>query len=157
MNYRDGLVKETEFFTTAELAQKLKMNVQVIARKIQSGEMMAYKVGKDWRIPEKAVFAWLEERSNKSTRTTSVVVNNSPKSELPSVGVEVTRSRRKHLLEFILAQFEPTRNYSEDDVNRVIGRYDGDIDRLRAELLSESMMERTGKFFRRRQGYKLSD
>ena len=157
MIYHDGLVKETEFFTTAELAQKLKMNVQVIARKIQSGEMMAYKVGKDWRIPEKAVFAWLEERSNKTARGTAVVIGDSPKSEIPRVGIEVTRSRRKHLLEFFLAQFEPARNYSEEDVNRLIGRYDGDIDRLRAELLSEGMMERSGKFYRRRQGYKLSD
>jgi excisionase family DNA binding protein len=153
MNYHDGLVKETEFFTTAELAEKLKMNVQVIARKIQSGEMMAYKVGKDWRIPEKSVFAWLEERSNRTARGTSVLIEESPR----VAKTQVSRSRRKHLLEFILAQFEPGRSYSEEDVNRVIGRYDGDIDRLRAELLSEGLMEQSGRLYRRRSGYKLSD
>lgn len=157
MNYHDGLVKETEFFTTAELAEKLKMNVQVIARKIQSGEMMAYKVGKDWRIPEQAVFAWLEERSNRGVRNTSVIIDQIPKNRPTELGVEVARSRRKHLLEFILAQFETSKNYSEDDVNRVIGKYDNDIDQLRRELLSERMMEQSGRIFRRRAGYKLSD
>ena len=37
MEYNNGVIKDTEFFTTAELAQKLKMNVQVITRKVQAG------------------------------------------------------------------------------------------------------------------------
>lgn len=71
MSYQDGIVKQTEFFTTAELAQKLKMNVQVVTRKVQSGEIRAYKIGKEWRIPEVAVFEWLEGRTNRPNGTDS--------------------------------------------------------------------------------------
>jgi excisionase family DNA binding protein len=156
MNYRDGVVKETEFFTTAELADKLKMNVQVIARKIQAGEILAYKVGKDWRIPERAVFAWLEERSNKHVRYTSVVLESDAGHIAPEIKHQSVHSRRRYLLEFILAQFEVGKAYRIEDVNRVIARYDKDIESLRRELLTEGMMETSGNLFRRRMGYKLT-
>ena len=45
MNYTEGVIRNTEFFTTTELAEKLKMNVQVITRKVQAGEIRAYKIG----------------------------------------------------------------------------------------------------------------
>ncbi len=57
------------FFTTKELAGRLQMNVQVITRKVQRGEIRAYKLGKDWRIPESAIVEWLEKNSN--TKATS--------------------------------------------------------------------------------------
>ena len=66
MDYSEGIIKNTEFFTTSELAEKLKMNVQVITRKVQAGEIMAYKIGKDWRIPEQSVIQWLEQHSNRN-------------------------------------------------------------------------------------------
>ena len=39
-----------KFFTTNEIAEMLKMNVQVIARKLKYGELPGYKIGKDWRV-----------------------------------------------------------------------------------------------------------
>ena len=76
MQYNEGFIKNTEFFTTAELAKKLKMNTQVITRKIQSGEIRAYKIGKDWRIPEQSVFDWLENNSNDYKNPAKKQTNN---------------------------------------------------------------------------------
>ena len=157
MEYSEGVIRNTEFFTTTELAEKLKMNVQVITRKVQAGEISAYKIGKDWRIPEKSVYEWLERNSNHGGRTTArqKVVANFVKNEhierLPA-----QRSKRKYLLEYILAQFEPNRLYSEDDVNRIIARFHSDFCTVRREFIAEKMMDRVNGKYRRRTGYRLS-
>ncbi|MEW5995616.1 MAG: DUF2087 domain-containing protein [Candidatus Zixiibacteriota bacterium] len=158
MDYQEGIIRNTEFFTTTELAEKLKMNVQVITRKVQAGEISAYKIGKDWRIPERSVHEWLEKHSNKKGRPTlrQKVMDNFVKDDhiekLP-----VQRSKRKYLLEYILAQFEPSRLYSEEEVNKVISRYHEDFCTVRREFISEKMMDRVNGRYRRRTGYRLSD
>lgn len=160
MEMRQGLLKETEFFTTAELAKKLKMNVQVITRKVQAGEIEAYKIGKDWRIPEQSVHNWLARNSNQQPESIPTpkqkVVQNYVKDDhikrLPA-----QRSKRKFLLEYILAQFEPHREYREDEVNRIINRYHEDFETVRREFVTEHMMEPVKGGYRRRVGYQLSD
>jgi len=157
MDYKEGLIKKTEFFTTSELAEKLKMNVQVITRKVQAGEIQAYKIGKDWRIPEQSVHEWLERHCNQKTRTAKQkVVSNFVKNDhiekLPA-----QRSKRKYLLEYILAQFEPNRVYSEAEVNRTISRYHDDFCTVRREFIVEGMMDRVDNNYRRRAEYRLSD
>lgn len=157
MAYEEGIIKRTEFFTTSELAKKLKMNVQVITRKVQSGEIQAYKIGKDWRIPEQSVYRWLEKHSNQSRlsdrqKVVSSFVAGDHIPELPS-----QRSKRKYLLEYILAQFEPDRTYSEEEVNRTIGRYHDDFGTVRREFLAEGMMRFERGMYRRRANYRLSD
>ena len=158
MEYQEGIIKNTEFFTTAELAEKLKMNVQVITRKVQAGEIQAYKLGKDWRIPEQAVHQWLEAQSNKNGKRTprQKVVSNFVKDEHIE-NMPARRSKRKYLLEYILAQFEPNRSYSEDEVNRIVSRYHDDFCTVRREFITEKMMDRSNGHYRRRTGYKFSD
>lgn len=177
MTYTDGIVKNTEFFTTAELAKKLKMNVQVITRKVQAGEIKAYKIGKEWRIPEMSVYAWLESNVNAGKRAShgngngngnghgngnSKPDSNAEPMEAYAKITPVNRlpmqpSRRKYLLEYILAQFEPDRTYSEDEVNRIVERYHTDTETVRREFLSERMMVLDDKNYRRRSGYRLAD
>lgn len=157
MEYKEGLFKKTEFFTTSELAKKLKMNVQVITRKVQSGEIEAYKIGKDWRIPEQSVHSWLEKHSNQNGRSTrQKIVSNFVKDEhiekLPA-----QRSKRKYLLEYLLAQFEPNRVYTEEEVNRTISRFHDDFCTVRREFIAEKMMDRVDGKYRRRTEYRLSD
>lgn len=157
MDYKDGVIRKTEFYTTAELAKKLKMNVQVITRKVQSGEIQAYKIGKDWRIPEHSVHEWLERHSNQNNRSArQKVVSNFVKDDhidkLP-----VQRSKRKYLLEYILAQFEPNKVYSEDEVNKTIRRHHEDFCTVRREFIAEKMMDRVEGNYRRRTEYRLSD
>ncbi len=156
MEYNNGVIKDTEFFTTAELAQKLKMNVQVITRKVQAGEIFAYKLGKDWRIPESSVFQWLENNSNTN--------NGKPKKKTgarkPSRESDPPppqANKRKYLLEYILAQFEANRDYSEEDVNRIISRHDANFDGVRKEFLDERMLEKVGDNYHRRVEYQFSD
>ncbi len=156
MTYREGIIKETEFFTTAELAKKLKMNVQVITRKVQAGEIEAYKIGKDWRIPEHSVYNWLEHLSNKmASRPRKTVVLKSPDrsraDSIPGQG-----SQRKFLLEYILAQFDPNQTYGEDEVNKIIARYHNDFSSIREQFVGESMMDAVSGGFRRKAGYRFS-
>ena len=53
------------FLTSAEVADKLKLNQQVVVRKLQAGEIPGYKIGKDWRVAENQLLEWLESHSNR--------------------------------------------------------------------------------------------
>ena len=165
MDYYEGLIKNTEFFTTAELAEKLKMNVQVITRKVQSGEIKAYKIGKDWRIPEASVFEWLEKNSNTQTTIKSknktvlkkttvkkedVTSKNSDNEFFQPVG-----NKRKHLLEYILAQFVPNREYTEEEVDAIINRYESDSSSVRQDFLNKRMLEFKNGYYYRSTVYQL--
>ena len=158
MNYTDGIVRKTEFFTTTELAEKLKMNVQVITRKVQAGEIRAYKIGKDWRIPEQAVHAWLEERSNQNgkvgKRRATAAAESLPRKSDPA---PVVAGQRTYLLEYIIAQFEPEKSYSESDVNSVISRYSNEPTLIREEFINVKMMVRSDGNYFRRPGYRFLD
>ena len=52
------------FFTSTEVAEILKMNPQVITRKLQAGEIEGYKLGKDWRVSEAQLIEFLERHRN---------------------------------------------------------------------------------------------
>ena len=157
MDYHEGLIKNTEFFTTSELAKKLKMNVQVITRKVQSGEITAYKIGKDWRIPEHSVFDWLEKNSNKSgiKNSRQKLVLESGKEKKPENGQRKS-TNRKYMLEYILAQFEPGRSYTKEEAVRIINRYNEDYSTVLQEFVSEKMLKKSSDGYHRFSGYKLS-
>lgn len=53
------------FFTSTEVAEILKMHPQVITRKLQAGDIAGYKLGKDWRVSEAQLMAFLEKHSNR--------------------------------------------------------------------------------------------
>ena len=55
------------FFTSAEVAEILKMHPQVITRKLQAGDIAGYKLGKDWRVSEAQLLEFLERHSNART------------------------------------------------------------------------------------------
>lgn len=56
------------FFTSAEVAEILKMHPQVITRKLQAGDLAGYKLGKDWRVSEAQLMDFLERHSNRRER-----------------------------------------------------------------------------------------
>ncbi len=158
MNYSEGIIRNTEFFTTSELADKLKMNVQVITRKVQAGEIKAYKIGKEWRIPEPSVFEWLESNVNKPGTHASPKngANGHARPDHPGAVATMPENHR-HLLEYILAQLEPNRLYTEKDLDRVIGRHADDCAGVRREFIDRKMMELINGSYRRRNGYRLAD
>lgn len=43
-------MKQKEFYTAKELAEKLSVNVMTIYRYIKAGKLNAYKIGKEFRI-----------------------------------------------------------------------------------------------------------
>lgn len=43
-------MQEEKFYTTKELAGKLRVNIMTIYRYIKAGNLRAYKIGKDYRI-----------------------------------------------------------------------------------------------------------
>ncbi len=53
-----------KFYTIEEVADLLGYHTETIRRYILSGNLKAYKTGKDWRIEESDLREFLEERSN---------------------------------------------------------------------------------------------
>ena len=143
------------FYTTAELAEKLKMNIQVVARKLQSGEIAGYKMGKDWRIEEAAIQAWLEKISNQRAMTTrdkvlATYIKDGRLTHLPA-----QHKKRVYILEFFLEQFEHSRTYTEPEINAVIQKHFDDYCTVRREFIGEKMMTRRNSIYRRNSSYKL--
>jgi len=156
LNNGETSIRETEFFTTSELAQKLKMNVQVITRKVQAGEIQAYKIGKDWRIPEQSVLEWLENHSNRNGKPKANRSKAADAAKKPTQPTGAPAPRRRFLLEYILAQFEPERDYTEKEVDGVIARYQRDTETARNELVAAGMLLNEHGRYRRTAGYRLS-
>jgi len=145
-----------EFYTTAEVAEILKMNAQVIARKLQSGELTGYKIGKDWRVKREDLLEWLERRSNKNVMNPAQKIverfmKNGKFETLPA-----QRKKRKYILEYILRKFEPNRIYSENEVNDIIMPLHDDYCWVRREFIIEKMMYRKDAKYRRNASYKFT-
>jgi excisionase family DNA binding protein len=138
-----------KFYSTNEIAELLKMNVQVIARKLKYGELSGYKIGKDWRVKESDLLQWLEKHSNQSAlHPSQKIVNRFMKDGRFDV-LPVQRKKRRYILEYILSQFELGKVYPEKEVNGIIGRFHDDYCRVRREFVDERMMSRKdGKYLR---------
>lgn len=54
-----------DFYTSQELADKLRVNVMTVYRYIKAGKLQAYKIGKEFRIDEGEFEAFLKKVSTK--------------------------------------------------------------------------------------------
>ncbi|MBN2227181.1 MAG: DUF2087 domain-containing protein [candidate division Zixibacteria bacterium] len=144
------------FYTTAEIADMLKMNVQVIARKVQKGEISGYKIGKDWRISENDFWAWLNKHSNQNRpgEADKVIARFAKDGRIAIMPAQ--RKRRRYLLEYILKNFENNRVYTEKEVNEIILRFHDDYCFVRREFICEKMMHRTNGKYRRNNSYRFT-
>ena len=141
------------FYTTTEIAEMLKMNVQVIARKLQYGELTGYKIGKDWRVSQADLMEWLERHSNRNRLNPGeLVISRFMKNGKFEI-LPVQYKRRKYILEYILRQFELNRLYSEKEINEIISRYHEDYCRIRRDFVDEKMMNRKDGKYRRNVSY----
>ena len=143
-----------KFYNTNEIAEMLKMNVQVIARKLQHGELIGYKIGKDWRVKESDLMEWLERHSNKAAmdpkqKIIGRFMKNGRFEILPA-----QRKKRLYILEHILQQFELNRTYPEKEINEIIAGLHDDYCRVRREFVDERMMYRKDGNYRRNAGYR---
>ena len=145
---------DLKFYTTNEIAELLKMNIQVIARKLQHGELPGYKLGKDWRVKESDLLVWLEKHSNKNVMNPGRQIVERFMKDGRFESLPVQRKKRKYILEYILRRFEPNRIYSEQEINDKIVEYHDDYCWVRREFIAEGMMSRKEGKYRRNGSYR---
>ena len=149
-------LKDIEFLTTAEVAEKLKLHPQVVLRKLNAGELPGYKLGKDWRIATNELWDWLQRHANspKPSNRETTLRNFLKDDQL--VRIPTQRKKRVYVLEHVLQQFESNRVYSETEVNDILRTFYADVCTLRRELIGERMMVRSDGRYRRASSYKVS-
>ena len=140
------------FYSAAEVAAILKLNHQVVARKLLAGDIPAYKIGKDWRIEEKELMAWLKASSNRpmgeSANFEEVIERNffegGRLKQIPA-----RRSKRNIVLNKIARSFKPGRDYTEKEVNDILTGFHPDFCTLRRELVMARLLGReAGRYWR---------
>jgi excisionase family DNA binding protein len=149
--------KTMNFYTTSELAEKLKMNIQVVTRKLQSGEIEGHKIGKDWRIEEEAIQAWLLKISNQQNISVrQKVLNNFIKND-QLTHLPAQRKKRIYVLEYFLEKFDSGWTYDESELNNIIAKHYADFCTVRREFIMEKMMTRKDNRYRRNSSYVFAD
>ena len=137
-----------QLYTSTEVANILKMNPQVIARKLQSGEMHGYKIGKDWRVSHDQLVAFLEKHSNKKVPENpqeKVIRSFFENGKLKSI--PTTRHKRETILRHLISQLEPDRVYTEKEINKFISKFHTDVCTIRREFIINKLMVRNaGKY-----------
>jgi len=142
-------VADMTFLTSAEVAEKLQLNQQVVVRKLQTGEIPGYKIGKDWRVASHQLLAWLETRSNQNRPSPRTKTERAFFKDGRLIDIPAQRKKRTFVLERLLEEFEPGRVYSESEVNTILRRFHSDVCTLRREFIMEKMMVRSrGKYTR---------
>lgn len=58
-------MQSKDFYTAQELANRLRVNVMTIYRYIKAKKLIAYKIGKEFRIDHKEFTAFLKRVSTK--------------------------------------------------------------------------------------------
>jgi len=58
-------MRNKEFYTARDLADKLEVNIMTIYRYIDAGKLVAYKIGKEFRIEEKEFERFLNASKTK--------------------------------------------------------------------------------------------
>jgi excisionase family DNA binding protein len=145
---------EMNFLTSAEVAEKLKLNQQVVVRKLQTGEIPGYKIGKDWRVVENQLLDWLESHSNRNRPDPRAKIERAFFKDGRLTEIPAQRKKRVVILERLLKEFDPEKVYTEADVNAVLRRYHDDVCTLRREFIMEKMMVRSKGKYRRVSSYR---
>ena len=63
--------------------------------------------------------------------------------------VPVRAAQRRVVLEYLAAQFEPAADYTEPEVNELLGRFHDDYASLRRHLVDERLLTRSAGVYRR--------
>ncbi len=57
-----GINNLPEIMTPQQLAEFLQVSDQTIKRALKSGDLIGFKVGRDWRIEKEEVVKWLKTK-----------------------------------------------------------------------------------------------
>ena len=138
-----------QLFTSSEVADILKMNPQVIARKLQAGEIEGYKIGKDWRVSHVQLLAFLEKHSNQRPKlgAAAKIVGAFFTEDGRLKTIPAARGKREQVLRFLVSQLEPNRIYTEKEMNEFISKFHSDVCTIRREFIINKLMVRNaGKY-----------
>ncbi|MFA6315871.1 MAG: DUF2087 domain-containing protein [Elusimicrobiota bacterium] len=141
-------IRDLKLLTAAEVAEILRMNTQVVLRKLQSGEIKAYKLGKDWRVEEASVREWLERHSNRLSDQDRVL-QSFFSADGRLVSIPAKRGKRLLVLERLASNFLQGRVYTEAEVNDTLRRFHEDVCTLRREFIINKLMVRKNGLYRR--------
>jgi len=133
---------ELHLYTAAEVAAVLRMNPQVIQRKLQSGEIPGYRIGREWRVERDQLEAWLESRSNQREANRD---GTAPFFERDGrlKAVPAARKKRDVVMKRLAEAFDWERTYKEGEVNAVLRQFNDDVATLRRELVMTKHLVRT--------------
>ena len=126
-------------YTAAEVADLLRLNHQVVQRKLQSGDIPAYRIGREWRVEHGQLLGWLAQRSNQTRDPLRQWFDDAGR----LVSLPAKRSLRRPVLERLVDEFEPWRTYTEREINEVLRRFHDDVAALRREMVAEHLLVRT--------------
>jgi excisionase family DNA binding protein len=135
---------DLDLLTAREVADALKMNPQVVLRKLQAGEIPGYKIGKEWRISRAKLLGWLEKHSNQRKRYPNRLAAPFFNTDGSLKSIPAHRKKRVAVLELLLREFEHNRVYAESEVNEIVRRFHTDVCTIRREFILEKMMVRNG-------------
>lgn len=133
-NDADDLV----LYTSAEVADVLRLNPQVVQRKLQAGEIPGYRIGREWRVEKSQLLAWLERHSNQRDPLDRHFDDDGRLRALPKKA-----SDRTPVLERIAAAFPPDRAWREAELNERLRAVHDDVAALRRELVGAKLFVRT--------------
>jgi excisionase family DNA binding protein len=137
-------MSDLTFYTAAEVAEMLRLNHQVVLRKLQAGEIPGYKIGKEWRIEKGRLLGWLESRSNQRRTSAAEKVLDAyfdARGKLREIPAQ--RKKREVILRRLAEAFEPDRVYKERGVNTVLRRFHPDVATIRRELVASRLLVRS--------------
>ena len=135
-------MSELHFYTAAEVATLLRLNHQVVQRKLQAGEIPGYRLGKEWRVERSQLLSWLERHSNQrsgvSRTLATFTAEDGRLSALPA-----SREKRAVVLGHIAATFPPDRRFTEREISDALRAFHDDVATLRRELVATKLFVRT--------------
>ncbi|HZU71861.1 MAG TPA: DUF2087 domain-containing protein [Acidimicrobiales bacterium] len=127
------------FYTAAEVADLLRLNHQVVQRKLQAGEIPGYRLGREWRVEHGQLLAWLEQHSNRVDKGPEAWFG--PDGRLRSLPAQ--RSKRLPVLRRIGRGLEAGRTYTERELNAELASVHEDVATLRREMVAERVLFRS--------------
>lgn len=134
-------------YTAAEVAELLRLNHQVVQRKLQAGEIPAYRIGREWRVEKAQLLEWLERHSNQRDPLDAHFDPDGRLRVLPS-----KQGQRRAVLERVAATLAPDRTWTEIELNAELRRVHDDVAALRRQMVEHKLLVRTPDgIYKRRQ------
>ena len=131
-------------YTAGEVAELLRLNHQVVQRKLQAGDIPGYRIGREWRVEHSQLLGWLEKHSNRRTSSDAAKVLRAFLDEEGRLrSIPVSRAKRAVVLEYLADHLEPGRAYGERELSGVLRRFHDDVATLRRELVGAKLVVRT--------------